>query len=98
MNKIKIDIGALEALRAQLPDRPLRRTKPVSVPQEPQAAPPERLDDAEAEAYGNAFDALLTLWQAVGTMRALPRHVRVAQTAATLKLRPLLAGAMKAAS
>lgn len=101
MNKIK-NIEALEAIRSQLPDRPLRKskTKRKSCRQEPQQAPQERMSDEEAEAYGQAFDALLTLWQALGTLPQgmLPNHVRRAQTAASMRLRPLLADAMKVAS
>lgn len=102
MNRIK-NIEALEALRNQLPDRPLHRSpqsRRKSDRQGRQEPPLERLSDAEAEAYGQAFDALLTLWQALGTMPSgmLPAPVRRAQTAATLRLRPLLADAMKVAS
>ncbi len=101
MNKIK-NIEALEAIRSQLPDRPLHKSKSKrkSGRQERQEPPQAPMSTAEAEAYGQAFDALLTLWQSLSTLPQgmLPTHVRRAQTAATIRLRPLLADAMKAAS
>lgn len=99
MNRIK-NLEALEALRSQLPDRRMSKGKRKSGPQGQQEQPQAPLDAAEAEAYGQAFDALLTLWQALGTLPSgmLPTHVRRAQTAATMRLRPLLADAVKAAS
>jgi hypothetical protein len=95
MNKIK-NLEALEALRSRLPDCPLR-SKGKSKRQGTQQPPQEPLDSEEAKAYGEAFDALLTLWQAVGAMPAfkLGPAVTKAQAAATLRLRPLLNEATK---
>jgi hypothetical protein len=101
MNKITgKNLEALEALRGKLPDRPLRRSKRKSNGQGQQEPPQERLSDAEAQAYGEAFDALLTLWQALGALPQgmLPTHVRRAQAAATIRLQPLLTDAMRVAS
>lgn len=98
MNKIK-NLEALEALRSRLPSQPPRQTQGglktgrQSAQEPPQAA----LNAEEAQAYGRAFDALLTLWQVVGTTPQSPVVAR-AHRSATLRLQPLLDNAMRAAS
>ena len=98
MNKIK-NLESLEALRSKLPKGP--RTKPQKrsskhVAERPQQRSQQPLSEVESNAYAEAFDALLTLWQTLGTLPSgmLPTHVRQAQTAATLRLAPLLNAAI----
>ena len=92
MNKIK-NLEALEALRSQLPTAQFR-----SGLQTVQDRPQAPVDSSEAQAYGLAFDALLTLWQVVGTSPYSSPPVRRAYLAASMHLQPLLADAMRAAS
>lgn len=98
MNKIK-NLEALEALRSRLPSQPSRQSSSPrkSRHQSAQEPPQAALNAEEAQAYGRAFDALLTLWQVVGTAPQSPIVAR-AHRSATLRLQPLLDNAMRAAS
>ena len=98
MNKIK-NLEALGAMRDRLPDQRVQARRKSKAEQAPDPSP-EPLSPDEAIAYGEAFDALLTLWQAIGGMPSfkLPPHVAKAQASATMRLRPLLDNAMKVAS
>lgn len=89
MNKIK-NLQALESLRNHLPDKPLPPPESAL-----QSAPAE-----EAKIYGEAFDALLTLWQVIGSMpmASLPPAVKQAQIAASMRLVPLFSDAYRTAS
>jgi hypothetical protein len=90
MNKIR-NLEALEAIRSRLPSKPPPQTKDKrkSGRQGSQEPPQAPLSADEAEAYGQAFDALLTLWQ-VSANVPLPAQVARAHRVATLRLQPLL--------
>jgi hypothetical protein len=96
MNKIK-NLEVLEALRAHLPRNAAARAKAASESQRQSAQEPhqEPLSPGEAQAYGLAFDALLTLWQVIGTAPQSP-VVAQAYRAATLRIQPLMANATQA--
>jgi len=93
MNKIR-GLESLARLREQLPEGPKskKRDKRQSGRQSrPKQQEPQE-PDASAEAYVAAFDALLTLWAAVGTAKAkMPKAVADAHSVASLRLRPVFA-------
>lgn len=94
MNKIR-GLESLEAMRDRLPEGPKSKKRdkrqsgrpPRSKQQEKPPAP-----SATEEAYAGAFDALLTLWAAVGTAKeTMPKTVADAHSVASLRLRPVFA-------
>jgi len=91
MNKIK-NLEALEVLKGKLP------SQPVPAPPTQKMQPKVSISAAEEEAYGAAFDALLSLWQAVEAMPPFMRTAAVdqAQALATLRIQPLIKQALKA--